>query len=166
MLKGFCTIFICAGASLVASNLAAQVYRCETDAGVVFSDMPCGESAQQIEVKGDVVDMKGVGGSTAPFPAADSGASAGDLASQPEQDSPQTLDQFLDVLGAQRDQQIGLIDEQIRQLQDQLSGRELSELDPDQQAAFEEQLRSLETNRSSILSEYEALIREAASREN
>ena len=39
------------GLALAASFAEAQVYRCETPQGLVFSDLPCGEQAELITIE-------------------------------------------------------------------------------------------------------------------
>lgn len=68
MPKGFCATF-CAAALLTAPfALQAQVYRCQTASGIEFSDMPCGDGAEEIVVEGVVMDTRGVGGEVAAPP--------------------------------------------------------------------------------------------------
>ncbi len=38
---------------LVSSFAEAQIYRCETPQGLVFSDMPCGEQAELVSIEED-----------------------------------------------------------------------------------------------------------------
>lgn len=156
--------------------LHAQVYRCESESGVTYSDMPCGASAEQIQIAGDVMDSRGVGGSAPegagvpPFAgAAISSAPEGETRSLDatisqtgagaDEAGEQTLNDFLEILRSQREQQIGLIDHQLAQLRVQAGNAE-----GDEQQALSEQIASLEANKASIESEYEALIVEAESR--
>lgn len=164
MPKGICTTFLTVVSLASSPGLAAQVYRCESDGGVVFSDMPCSEGAEQIEVQGDVVDMRGVGSpGTQPL---DPPASVNAPEPQPEAppSSGQRLNQFLDTLRTQRDQQLRLIDQQIAQLQSRANSPGFSDLGEEQQAAVNNQIISLESNKAALVSEYEALIAEAERR--
>lgn len=158
-------------------NLAAQVYRCETGSGVTFSDMPCGDSAEQIEVQGVVVDTRGVGapdyaeanpaptdGQTLTAEAAPALAPAQITAAPSNLEGgvqdEQFLTDFLSMLKSQREVQIGEIDDQLVVLRERL------ESSPSESSAdnMQNQIAALESNRTAILSEYDALIAEAEAR--
>lgn len=165
MPKGLSRLLL-AALLLVASSgfntgvLHAQVYRCETASGVTFSDMPCGDSAEQIEVAGDVMDSRGVGSSMPteaegvdPLPAAN-GA----------QDPQQGMQQFLATLETQREQQLSQIDAQLRLLRDQYNSDEFTTLESTQQDAVRGRISELESQRADLEREYASLIAEAIRR--
>ncbi len=188
MPKGFCATF-CAAALLTAPfALQAQVYRCQTAAGIEFSDMPCGDGAEEIQVQGVVMDTRGVGGDVAAPPVDDEFAApidgyepppadAGDPAAAPpvSQDTSmpgdpatigstdeQYLTDFLAMLKTQRQQQISEIDNQLSTLRQQADAS--SGLASDTQQELLAQISALESNKLDILSEYDALIAEAEAR--
>ena len=192
MPKGLCATF-CAAALLMAPFcLQAQVYRCETSSGTVFSDKPCGANAEEIEVQGVVMDMKGVGGEVAappinppeeaapesanteasqeaapaPAPRAPSPESAAYLNNPANAGSTdeQYLTDFLAMLKTQRQEQIGEIDNRLTALKRQVGEAEKGGMTSDLRAELEGQIASLESNKLAILSEYEALIAEAEAR--
>lgn len=190
MPKGLCATF-CAVAMLTAPFcLQAQVYRCETSSGTVFSDKPCGANAEEIEVQGVVMDMKGVGGEVAAPPinppeeaATESAEAQPEAAPAPAPRAPspesaaylnnpanagstdeQYLTDFLAMLKTQRQEQIGEIDDRLSALKRQVGEAEKGGMTSDLRAELEGQIASLESNKLAILSEYEALIAEAEAR--
>lgn len=175
MPKGFRTMFPVAVALAVAlsvpQQLRAQVYRCESDAGVTYSDMPCGASAEQIDITGDVMDSRGLGASIAVDGAvADQGAQAPASGGEPvvtdgaEQSGEQSLSDFLAMLRSQRQEQIGQIDSQLAELRQRASSAAFLEMEISEQDQLNREIAQLESDRASILSEYEALITEAERR--
>lgn len=180
MPNGFRTMFPLAVALAVAlavgvsasPQLLAQVYRCESESGVTYSDMPCGESAEQIDVAGDVMDSRGLGGT---IPAEDAGTAAtgegGGAATDQAAaglssaaDGEPNLADFLAMLRSQRQQQMGQIDSQLMQLRQRAGSDEFTEMQVSEQDQLNSQIAQLESDRVSILSEYDALIAEAERR--
>lgn len=166
MLKGFCALLLLAVVLAAPLQLVAQVYRCETASGVTYSDMPCGASAEEIVVAGDVVDMRGVGasipaeGTTPGLPGGETVAQGG----QPPADAGRDLNDFLAMLRSQREEQIGQLDSQLTELRQQARSVEFLGMDVSQQDQINSQIAQLESDRASILSEYDALIAEAERR--
>lgn len=147
-----------------SSCLEAQVYRCEGDSGVVYSDMPCSETAQEIVL--DVV-QPATDTDQPQFRVATAGAEAAPQAEQAEpgiDQGEQNISQFLKMLHDQRRQQMGEIDQSIDSLQAQTEGDAFKQLDPERQAEIISELDRLVSSRESILEEYAALIQEAQSR--
>lgn len=164
MSKGICLIFFIAAMLAASPHLGAKVYRCEGDSGVVYSDLPCGESAEEI-----VLDV--------PQPASDPGASQTGpeitpasrpvQTEKPEQEiseGERNISQFLTMLHEQRQQQMGEIDRTIALLRAQTQGEAFEQLEEARQAEILAELDRLESSRESILAEYSALIQEAQSR--
>lgn len=159
------SLLVFAAAWLAASPcLEAQVYRCEGASGVIYTDMPCGETAQEIVL--DVVQP-----ATDSVPPSNQVATADAVAAtqaeQPESaiaEGEQNISQFLNMLHDQRRQQMGEIDQTIDSLRAQTEGDAFSQLDPERQAEIIAELNQLVSSREAILEEYSALIREAQSR--
>lgn len=164
MSKGIFLNFLIAAALSASPDLGAQIYRCEGNSGVVYSDLPCGASAEEI-----VLDV--------PEPASDSDQPQASVASaadssmpQAERASPgisegkQNISQFLMMLHDQRRQQMGEIDRTIASLRAQAQGDEFEQLEEARQAEILAELDRLESSRESILEEYSALIQEAQRR--
>lgn len=164
MLKGFIAQAALAVLLAVPQSLLAQVYRCETASGVIYSDMPCSESAEEIVVTGDVVDMKGVGSPTAEEPV--EGAVTSDAGAQPAGEGGQDLNSFLVMLRAQREEQIAQLDDQLNRLRARATGIDFIDMEPSEQDRINQEIAQLESDRASILAEYEALIAEAERRLN
>lgn len=148
-------------------QLLAQVYRCESASGVTYSDMPCGASAEQIVVAGDVMDSRGLGASIPAEPVSGQGAQS--LTGEPVEagatdEGEPNLNDFLAMLRAQRQQQIGEIDSQLLQLKQRAASAEFLEMEAGEQDQLNRQIAQLESDRASILSEYDALIAEAERR--
>jgi len=158
--KGF-RLILSATILLVASQqVSAQVYRCEGDSGVTYSDLPCGETAEVIQLEGiaplsrdDAQDDDGKHGeaSSASATVADD-REAGDL------------NTFLEMLQSQRDYQIGEIDMHLDNLRAQTGTKEFLQQDEAVQQEITDQIAALESNKASILDEYQSLIAEARSR--
>jgi len=164
MLKGLYALLTLAVVLAAPHQLQAQVYRCESDSGVTYSDMPCGASAEEVVVAGNVLDMRGLGAAV-PAEPVDEAVTAGAGAQPPTPDqSGQDLNGFLAMLRSQRQQQIDQIDTQLAQLRQQASSVEFMEMEVSEQDQLNSQIGQLESDRASILSEYEALIAEAERR--
>jgi hypothetical protein len=153
MLKGICTTLLTAVLFAVAHGAQAQIYRCEGPQGVEFSDMPCGESAEEVEL--EVLEpATGTGDMSA--------AVNGEDALPQETD---TLAQFLQILHNQREVQINEIDRNIAILKSQAEGYSDESGDGSVLIELNAQIAEMETNRASVLEEYEALIAEAERRQ-
>jgi hypothetical protein len=158
--KGLCVIFAAAILFVASREVSAQVYRCEGDSGVIYSDLPCGETAEEIQLEGiaplsqDVVQDAGesvTGASSVPVPVAEDGGQ-------------EDLNKFLEMLQGQREYQIGELDRHLETLRAQTETKEFFQQDPASQQDIRNQIAALETNKASIQKEYEALIEEAQSR--
>lgn len=162
MLKGLYATLTFACLAMVPQIAPAQVYRCEGPGGVTYSDMPCGAGAEQIEVAGDVLDSKGVGGSEAPAAAAQAMPQGEGV--QATESGGQDLNSFLEMLRSQRTEQIAQIDSQLALLRERASSADFLDMEVAEQDSLNSQIAQLESDRVSILAEYEALISEAESR--
>lgn len=166
---------------LCSLNVMAQVYRCDGASGVTYSDQPCGEGAEEITIKGVVVDTRGVGGgmpveAEAPAPAADAESAPAEVApaasayrapneaSEGGVEDSQYLSDFLAMLHSQRDLQIGELDNQLAALRNEAQSESFEHLPDSNKQQIRTDIAALETNRADILSEYAALIEEAESR--
>jgi hypothetical protein len=164
MLKGLCALLALAVVLAASHQLQAQVYRCEGASGVTYSDMPCGASAEEVVVAGNVLDMRGLGAAV-PAEPVDEAVTAGAGTETPSPDqSGQDLSDFLVMLRSQRQQQIGEIDNQLTQLRQQAGSAEFLEMAVSEQDELNRQIGQLESDRASIVSEYDALIAEAERR--
>ncbi len=167
MPKGLSRMISAALLMAASTSLSAQVYRCESPSGITFSDMPCSDSAEQIEVSGDVMDSRGVGSSTSAAVADGSGELDSSLDSEgqtpPEfQDSPQgNIQQFVATLEAQREQQLAQVDRQLSQLRQEAGSDVFASFDPEYQNDVLNRIETLESARINITEEYAALIAEA-----
>lgn len=148
-MKGI-TLFLLLGMLAASPFSMAQVYRCETAEGLVYSDLPCGETAEEIVLEGMEPEPE------------DGGQPPGGDARVP--DGVADLHSFLDMLRSQREYQIGEIDKNLAMLRRQAGSMEFLQLDPAAQADITDRIAALESSRESILQEYASLIAEAESR--
>jgi hypothetical protein len=140
---------------LISPWASGQVYRCEGESGITFSDMPCGADAEEVQLEGMEPDA-----------GADVGNGA-ENAESPEvvmDGEEEDLNNLLNMLQSQREYQIGEIDRHLADLRAQTESAEFYSQDPESQQAIRNQIAALETNRTSILDQYESLIAEAQSR--
>ena len=160
MLKGFCTILPLAALIVGGDNLSAQVYRCETAAGMIYSDMPCGESAEEMEL--DVFEPV-----TEPeeMPAMEQEEIPETVSSDVSLETEtQAFNQFLKILRNQRKTQIDEFDRNLTDLRIEASSAEFLNKDDESKAAITARIDALETSRASVVDEYDALITEAERR--
>ena len=94
MKNGLLIKAIAATLVMAVPGLQAQVYKCDGPEGTVFSDMPCGESAEQIEVEG----ME---------PATEDLEEEQEVAEAAVPDKKQSYQNFLGVLHSQKQFKIG-----------------------------------------------------------
>jgi hypothetical protein len=134
--------------------LEAQVYRCDTPEGTIYSQMPCAENAERLPEFDPVVEAETGPGAEMPGLAEDA----------PVAKQPTAMENFISTLEKQRDQQFGTIDANVRTLQEQLDAT--GENAPDERARemLERELATLATERVSIREQYASLISEALDR--
>lgn len=145
MLKGF--LIIMSATILLAATpvLHAQVYRCDGPGGTIFSDMPCGDSAKEIVVEGMEPEPAEVANETAP-PA--------------EPDQKQNYRDFLGVLNSQKTTRVGEVDTQLSSLRATANGPGFESMDEADRLALTSEIATLESERESIVAEYDGLIAE------
>ena len=132
--------------------LQAQVFRCESPNGPVYSQIPCDKNAERLAKYDPVVKVDDK---------PDPDSEEEDVAAE-KQLSP--MENFVSTLQNQRQQQVGEIDSNISLLQKQLGATgELAIEEPDRKF-LESDLVRLETERTSIVEQYARLISEAESR--
>lgn len=164
MPKGIFLIFLVATVLAISMPGTAQVYRCESSGSVAYSDLPCGDSAQEVVL--DVPEpATGREHSQAQFRAAAAARARPDEKKAPViSEGERNISQFLNMLHDQRRRQIEEIDQTIASLRVQAESEEFGRYDEARQAKMLVELDRLESSRASILEEYSALIQEAQSR--
>ena len=158
--KGFCVILPAAFLFLSAPHAGAQVYRCEGESGTTYSDLPCGDTAEEIHLEGIAL----LSSEDAPEGGGEDTGSASTQAAARITGEQEDLNSFLEILRKQREYQVGEIDKHLDSLRAQTDSEAFLEQDEAAQQAVNDQIASLESNKASILAEYEALIAEAQSR--
>ena len=135
-------------------TLQAQVFRCESPNGPVYSQLPCDENAERLVQYDPVVIAD----------------DAPDLNSESEADSEATEEQlspmenFVTTLHNQREQQVTEIDSNIAILKKQLNTTGEFAIEESNRKFIESDLARLEIERTSIVDQYARLISEAESR--
>jgi len=135
-------------------TLEAQVYRCNTSEGTIYSQMPCAENAERLPEFDPAVDA------ASESPSEKSGV----VSDPPKAKQPTAMENFIATLEKQREQQTGTIDANIRTLQQQLDATGENAPDQPTRAMLERELAALTSERTSISDQYAALIREASNR--
>lgn len=159
MLKGFLTITSAVVLVAVTPDLQAQVYRCETASGVMFSDFPCGDSAEEIELEVLQPASQGIGAGVTPVSEGAPEDASGVLGDALPEDG-QTLDEVLQVLNGQRAAQIGQLDKTLAELRRQV---ESADIDGPAKAELMMRIAQIESSRETILDEFDARTAEAES---
>jgi len=129
-------------------TLQAQVYRCDTLQGTIYSQMPCDENAERLPQYDEVVEEN-------------SPAGADEVETAP---APSPMENFISTLRNQRNVQLLEIDGTISDLQKQLNATGDESPDELTREGLTRQLAALTDERRSIDDQYEALIREATQR--
>jgi len=132
--------------------LQAQVYRCDSPNGPVYSQVPCDENAERLTRYDPVVKADD---------RPDPDSEADDVAAE-KQLSP--MENFVTTLQNQRQQQVGDIDSNIALLKKQLDATGELAIEESNRKFLESDLEKLETERTSIVEQYARLISEAESR--
>lgn len=132
--------------------LQAQVFRCESPNGPVYSQIPCDENAERLAKYDPAVRVD-----DKPDPDSEEQDDAAE-----KQLSP--MENFVTTLQNQRQQQVGDIDSNISLLKKQLGATGESAIEENERKFLESDLARLETERSSIVEQYARLISEAESR--
>ena len=142
--------------ALFAIPLAAeaQVYRCDTAEGTIYSQMPCAENAERLPQYDPVVETEQAAATK----------STDDSAAPPAVKPPSAMENFISTLEKQRDQQISAIDTNMQALKDQLNATGEDAPDERTREMLELELAKLSSDRVSIDDQYASLISEAANR--
>ena len=135
-------------------TLEAQVYRCDTPEGTIYSQMPCAENAERLPEYDPVVEPE-------PGPGPDT---TGIADSEPAVQPPTAMENFISTLENQRDQQFSTIDANMRTLQEQLDATGENAPDERTREMLERELATLASERVSVKEQYASLISEAANR--
>ena len=135
-------------------SLNAQVYRCDSPNGPVYSQIPCAENAEIVVIYD---------------PAAKSDDDSGFNSKQDEpvetvEKQPTPMENFVVTLHNQRLQQIGEIDDNISHLKELLDAEGEQALEGTDRTAAASKLAALESDRDSIVEQYASLISEAERR--
>ena len=147
MLKGFLIKIVAITAIASVPVLQAQVYKCDGPDGTVFSDMPCGDSAEEIAVEGMETETAEAEAETAE-------------AATPVPDTKQSYQNFLGVLNSQKQFKIGEVDRQLAELRESAGGVGFADMPMADQQRISDQIADLEMERETIIAEYDGLIEE------
>ena len=134
--------------------LQAQVYRCESPNGLVYSQIPCDEDAERLTRYDPVAKADDNPDSNT--------ESEADSVVEEKKLSP--METFVTTLHNQRQQQVGEIDGNIALLKKQLDATGELAIEESNRKFLESDLEKLETERTSIVEQYARLISEAESR--
>jgi len=138
---------------LAPMTLGAQVYRCDTPEGTVYSQMPCSENAERLPEFDPVVEAEN--------------ESVPEMAeAAPTVKPPTAMENFILTLEKQREQQFSTIDANMQTLQQQLNTTGEDAPDERTREMLEREMATLASERQSIGDQYAALIREAANRDD
>jgi hypothetical protein len=135
-------------------SLEAQVYRCDTPEGSIYSQMPCAENAERLPEFDPVIEAETGPGAEVPALADDA----------PAVKQPTPMENFISTLEKQRDQQFGTIDANMQTLQEQLDATGENAPDDRTREMLERELATLASERVSIREQYASLISEAVDR--
>lgn len=144
---------------LLPLTLQAQVYRCDGPDGAVYSQLPCDENAEEVVIEDTRMLTEGNGPKVE---ATGVGKAAGTQAL--EQAPVNLMDSFVATLVSQREIQIGEIDRKIAQERAYIRSDEFAEADRETRQSATGRLGDMQSERKSILEQYESLIREAERR--
>jgi len=131
---------------LFSLNLQAQVYRCDSADGPVYSQMPCSENAERLPAYDPAVDT----------------VEAEPVPSTVKQ--PTAMENFVMTLHRQRQQQMSEMDARISQLQSQIDATGEQAPDASQISDLRAELVVVQSERLSISDQYATLISEAERR--
>ena len=134
--------------------LQAQVYRCESPNGPVYSQIPCDEDAERLTRYDPVAKADDNPDSNT--------ESEADSVVEEKKLSP--METFVTTLHNQRQQQVGEIDGNIALLKKQLDATGELAIEKSNRKFLESDLEKLESERTSIVEQYARLISEAESR--
>jgi hypothetical protein len=135
-------------------TLSAQVYRCDGAGGLVYSQIPCGDNAEQVEIHDPMLRNE-----TEETSSIDQGPE-----NEPEVEPPSAMENFIATLHRQQQEQLAEINQNIVRLKQQLRAEGDEAPDESGRQHILSELSSLVSARASVSSQYDALIAEASSR--
>ena len=135
-------------------TLSAQVYRCDGPGGPVYSQIPCGENAEKVEIHDPMLRNK-----EEDIPRIDQPSEE-----EPVAEPPSAMEGFIATLQRQQREQLAEIDQNIVRLKRQLNAKGDEAPDEPARNHIVSELSSLESARISVANQYDALIAEASSR--
>jgi hypothetical protein len=127
-------------------SLQAQVYRCDSSQGPVFSQMPCAADAERLVSYDPVIEIES------------------EQATKTIEKPPSAMENFVITLHQQQQRQMAELDDRITQLKSQIAGDGEHQPDENLQKALTTRLATLTAERESVSNQYVALINEAESR--
>lgn len=135
-------------------TVSAQVYRCDGPGGPVYSQIPCGENAEQLEIHDPMLRT-----------------GEADIASidqrseeDPVVEPPSAMEGFIATLHRQQREQLAEIDENATRLKKLLYAEGDEAPDESVRNYIVSELASLKSARESVSKQYDSLIAEASSR--
>lgn len=135
-------------------TLTAQVYRCETAQGTIYSQMPCSESAERLTEYDPAGEEEQVAEEAEP-----------EAVAQPEVREPaNSMAAFVSTLEKQRQDQFTELDGEITEVRLQLGALADDGTEEEPRRVLEDRLEDLVVRRRSIDEQYESLIDEANAR--
>jgi hypothetical protein len=135
-------------------TLSAQVYRCDGPGGLVYSQIPCGENAEQLEIhdpmlRNDEEDTTSIDQRSEEEPVAE---------------PPSAMEGFIATLHRQQREQLAEIDDNVTRLKKLLYAEGDEAPDQSVRNHIVSELLSLKSARESVSRQYDSLIAEASSR--
>jgi hypothetical protein len=143
---------------IIPLTLQAQVYRCDTSEGTIYSQMPCSENAERLSE----YDPESASAAVEAGAVTIVGSEVSETPTTEKTSSP--MDSFISTLEKQREQQFSTLDANIKSLETQLSANGEEAPDEETRTALERQLADFNSQRASISDQYASLITEASTR--
>jgi len=142
---------------LIPCASQAAVYKCSTEGDTYFSQIPCEENAEVVEIEDTAMFSDPALGAVAAVETTETSDS-------PPRTQEQNLRDFVETLQRQRLEQVEKIDDNIIAVEALMSLSGEAEADEAAQAELTEQLKQLNEDRNSIIDQYAAMISEAERR--
>lgn len=135
-------------------TVSAQVYRCDGPGGLVYSQIPCGENAEQLELhdpmlRTDEEDITNIDQRSE---------------EEPVVEPPNAMEGFIATLHRQQREQLAEIDENAARLKKLLHAEGDEVPDESVRNHIISELAALKSTRESVSRQYDSLIAEASSR--
>ena len=151
-MKGFMVALL-----LIPCASQAAVYKCSTEGDTYFSQIPCEENAEVVEIEETTMFSD-------PALGAVSATETNEVSASPPRTQEQNLRDFVETLQRQRLEQVEKIDDNIIAIEALMSLGGEAEAGEADQAELTEQLNHLNEERDSIIDQYAAMISEAERR--